>query len=84
MNPTFERRWQSALALTFAALLTPTSLLASLDAATQQPAPSIPSTSLSFGVFTARFGDDGAFTLEGEGWPSFKGTWRSMAGRSSS
>ncbi len=32
----------------------------------------IPSSPVSFGVFTARFTTDGAFTLEGDRWPSFK------------
>ena len=67
---------RSGPALTVLALLTATRLLASPDAATQTAAPSIPSTSLNFGAFTARFADDGVFTLEGEGWPSFKGKWR--------
>jgi len=46
-------------------------------AATAQPAGSrIPSSPVSFGVFTARFTTDGAFTLEGDRWPSFKGSWK--------
>jgi hypothetical protein len=32
-------------------------------------------TPMTFGAFTATFGRDGAFTLEGQGWPSLKGTW---------
>src|SRR5437773_2715005 len=36
----------------------------------------LPSTPLAFGVFTARFGADGSFTLEGEGWGRFRGTWK--------
>ena len=35
----------------------------------------LPSTPLTFGFFTARFDPAGTFTLEGEGWPPFKGTW---------
>lgn len=35
----------------------------------------LPSTPLTFGFFTARFDTNGTFTLEGEGWPPFKGTW---------
>jgi outer membrane protein assembly factor BamB len=38
--------------------------------------PQLPSTPLTFGVFVARFGSDATFTLEGQGWPSFKGTWK--------
>jgi outer membrane protein assembly factor BamB len=35
----------------------------------------LPSTPLTFGAFTARFNADGTFTLEGTGWPPFKGAW---------
>jgi outer membrane protein assembly factor BamB len=42
----------------------------------QQPAPSLPSYPLQFANFAARFAGDGAFTLEGPGWPTFKGTWK--------
>src|SRR3989442_15826971 len=46
-------------------------------AATAPPAASqIPSSPVSFGVFTARFTPDGTFTLEGDRWPSFKGSWK--------
>jgi hypothetical protein len=40
----------------------------------QQAAPPISSSPLRFGVFAARFASDGTFSLEGQGWPSFKGT----------
>jgi outer membrane protein assembly factor BamB len=36
----------------------------------------MPATPLTFGAFTARFSDDGSFMLEGEGWPSLKGSWK--------
>jgi outer membrane protein assembly factor BamB len=36
----------------------------------------LPSTPLVFGVFSARFGADGTFGIEGEGWPTFKGSWK--------
>jgi outer membrane protein assembly factor BamB len=36
----------------------------------------IPGGPLKFGAFTARFASDGSFTLEGQGWPPFKGTWK--------
>ena len=42
----------------------------------RQPAVTLPSTPLKFGFFTARFGPARMFTLEGEGWPPFKGTWK--------
>jgi outer membrane protein assembly factor BamB len=44
--------------------------------ATQAP-PQFPSGPLAFGGFHARFASDGTFTLEGEGWPSFRGVWKS-------
>ena len=36
----------------------------------------LPESPLSFGAFTARFAADGGFTLEGKGWPSLAGTWK--------
>ena len=35
-----------------------------------------PATPLQFGAFTARFSADAAFSLEGQGWPAFRGTWK--------
>ena len=43
----------------------------------QQNDVQIPSYPLTFGVFTARFNADSTFSLEGYGWPSMKGTWKS-------
>lgn len=31
---------------------------------------------LKYGAFSVRFAPDGAFTLEGQGWPTFSGTWK--------
>jgi outer membrane protein assembly factor BamB len=45
----------------------------------QGPA-SIPSEPLKFAAFSARFGGDGSFALEGPGWPPFKGTWKRNGG----
>src|SRR5689334_22847409 len=39
----------------------------------------LPSGPLQFGVFHARFGADGTFALDGQGWPSFAGTWKRSA-----
>ena len=39
------------------------------------PGPSLPRTPMTFGAFTATFSPDGAFVLEGQGWPALKGTW---------
>jgi len=56
-------------------------------AAAQQTAPPIPFEPLVFGGFNASFGADpstllraGTFTLQGDGWPPFKGTWQIDAG----
>jgi outer membrane protein assembly factor BamB len=35
----------------------------------------VPAGPLAFGMFVARFGSDGTFTIEGRDWPPFKGTW---------
>lgn len=45
-----------------------------LDAAAQQPSP--PTVPLRFAGFSAQFAADGTFTLEGAGWPTFKGSWK--------
>jgi outer membrane protein assembly factor BamB len=39
----------------------------------------LPSVPLQFGFFVARFAPDGAFTLEGQVWPTFTGTWTTAA-----
>src|SRR5688572_30028076 len=41
------------------------------------PAPTVtlPAQPLRFGAFTARFEPAGTFTIEGQGWPKFEGTW---------
>jgi len=46
-----------------------------LALAAPQPSP-MPSGPLVFGAFGARFGADGVFTIEGQGWPAFKGSWK--------
>ena len=42
----------------------------------QQPASVLPSSTLQYGAFKARFASDGTFTLQGQGWPTFSGTWK--------
>jgi outer membrane protein assembly factor BamB len=37
----------------------------------------VPSYSLKFGAFVARFDSGGTFTLEGQGWPQLTGNWKS-------
>ena len=46
-------------------------------AARAQPGPALPPTPLEFGLFQAQFNADGTFSLQGQGWPPFKGTWTS-------
>jgi outer membrane protein assembly factor BamB len=50
-------------------------LLAALLIGGAQPAP-IPASPLVFGAFNARFAADGVFTMQGQGWPAFRGTWK--------
>jgi outer membrane protein assembly factor BamB len=50
-----------------------------LTTAVARQAPQLPPTPLTFGFFTARFESNGNFTLEGQGWPAFKGTWTQQA-----
>ena len=54
-------------------------LLAGILAAAQ-PRPAMPDYPLQFAGFFARFQSDGTFTLEGAGWPSFRGTWKAIDG----
>jgi hypothetical protein len=49
-------------------------LCSTLVVRTQQ-ASAIPSTPLHYGFFTLTFSVDGAFTLQGQGWPTFDGSW---------
>ena len=42
----------------------------------QTAAPQLPSSPMTFGAFVVRFSTDGTFMLEGQGWPSMPGTWR--------
>src|SRR5437899_2697852 len=44
--------------------------------ANQQAEVQLPSTPLKFGAFFARFDPDGAFKLEGAGWPTLNGNWK--------
>jgi outer membrane protein assembly factor BamB len=37
---------------------------------------SLPSHSLNFGIFTARFDPAGTFSVEGDRWPKLNGTWK--------
>ncbi len=46
----------------------------------QQTTP-LPSSPMTFGVFVVRFDAAGTFTLDGQGWPSLKGTWKTDGAR---
>jgi len=35
----------------------------------------LPQEKMTFGAFLVRFAPDHTFVLEGQGWPTFKGTW---------
>jgi outer membrane protein assembly factor BamB len=60
-----------------AILLVTASLTASaFGAIAQQTSAPLPATPLHFGAFVAHFRTDGTFSLEGDGWPPFNGTWR--------
>src|SRR5438309_1100004 len=45
--------------------------------ASRQTDVQVPSNSLKFGAFVARFDSGGTFTLEGAGWPRLTGNWKS-------
>ena len=45
--------------------------------ASRQTDVQIPSSKLTFGAFAAQFDSNRTFTLEGKGWPSMKGNWKS-------
>ncbi|HET7696012.1 MAG TPA: PQQ-binding-like beta-propeller repeat protein [Vicinamibacterales bacterium] len=53
--------------------------VAGMLGAAQAP-PRMPDYPLQFAGFAARFQPDGTFTLEGAGWPSFRGTWKVVDG----
>src|SRR3954468_11064104 len=58
----------------------PITLLAAVLLVLFQQEPVVPSSPLAFGVFSAHFAADGIFTLDGQGWPGFRGTWKAQAG----
>jgi outer membrane protein assembly factor BamB len=59
-------------------------LLGALALSGQSPVDApLPTGPLSFGVFSAQFGADGTFSLQGKypgEWPPFKGTWKTSGG----
>lgn len=57
-------------------ILLATALIVAMHQAAGPQPPPMPAEPLKFGGFSARFGADGVFALEGQGWPPFKGTWK--------
>ena len=51
------------------------SLTAASAVFSQQPSP-LPSGALAYGGFAGEFRADGTFSIAGQGWPTFKGTWK--------
>ena len=51
-------------------------LLTTIIVHTQQGSSMLPSKPLHYGFFTLKFATDGTFALEGQGWPTFNGTWK--------
>jgi outer membrane protein assembly factor BamB len=49
------------------------------EPAAQKPS-ALPSAPMAFGAFTATFDPNGTFTLQGQGWPTFNGTWKAQGG----
>ena len=78
------RRALGVLAICAAVALGPSGTIAG-----QAPASPLPPGELAFGAFKARFVPgsstastaSGTFTLEGDGWPPFKGAWTAEAGQ---
>ncbi|HVF91917.1 MAG TPA: PQQ-binding-like beta-propeller repeat protein [Blastocatellia bacterium] len=65
------------LALLFAAVIMAVSASEPANAG-QKADVQVPTDPLKFGVFVARFDSGGTFTLEGDRWPTLKGTWKSQ------
>ncbi|HKG22204.1 MAG TPA: PQQ-binding-like beta-propeller repeat protein, partial [Blastocatellia bacterium] len=65
------------LALVFAAGIMAISASGPADAS-QKSDVQVPTNPLKFGVFVAQFDSGGTFTLEGDRWPTLKGTWKSQ------
>ncbi|PYR57863.1 MAG: hypothetical protein DMF91_18505 [Acidobacteria bacterium] len=76
----FTRR-RAARALQFVALTLALACMRASGVLGQQPTPTLPSSPLKFGAFVVRFATDGTFLLDGQGWPSFRGSWKTDAER---
>ena len=47
-----------------------------LQLSARQEGSPLPASPMRFGAFLVRFAADNTFTLEGQGWPPFKGSWK--------
>ena len=47
-----------------------------ITAIVAQQGPAVPDAPLKYGAFTMRLAAGGVFTLNGQGWPPFTGTWK--------
>ena len=79
--------WTGVRALRWAGVALGAALLASFGSVIAAPqtnaagrGQAIPAVPMTFGAFTATFSQDGAFSLEGQGWPALKGTWHAAGG----
>jgi len=43
-----------------------------------QAVDTLPDSPMTYGAITATFGRDGSFSMAGQGWPPFKGTWTAL------
>jgi outer membrane protein assembly factor BamB len=53
-------------------------LSVSAAAVSTQQTSGIPSTPMRYGFFSIAFASNGSFSLEGQGWPTFKGSWKAV------
>lgn len=51
-------------------------LAAALGAASPQDTSRLPAGPLTFGAFSASFDTRGAFSIQGQGWPALRGSWK--------
>ena len=66
---------RSRVAVVAACLAVTTATPSGAGGVQQEEAGTLPAGNLAFGAFVASFAGDGAFRIEGEGWPTFTGSW---------
>jgi outer membrane protein assembly factor BamB len=69
-------RKRHGLAMLFAVGIVAASASPPADAGRQTNV-QVPTNSMKFGAFVTQFNSDGTFKLEGTGWPTMKGNWKS-------